>query len=255
MIEWENILPLAIVLCLGIFAQAASGFAAGLLIVSLLIWLGYPVPEAQTSLIIATIPQNLWGVWTFRDAISIKPMIVPASGRLLFLPLGIATLHAMEMLDVDTIKQLVGGIMLAITLVICCLRPAPQQKLHPSWSWLAFPISGFLQGLVGMGGPAMVLWVQAHDWDTRRSRGFLFSMYLISMLPALGMLYAAFGDRIIEPALLAGALTPLLLVATALGLKAGTLLGRNRLRRVTMAFLVLVGIAGLAAPWLSSNGR
>ncbi len=48
-----------------IFIQAAAGFAAGLLIVSVLSWYGYPIPEAQAALIVATIPQNCWGCGSF----------------------------------------------------------------------------------------------------------------------------------------------------------------------------------------------
>jgi uncharacterized protein len=251
MFELDSLLPLAIVLCIGIFAQAASGFAAGLLIVSMLIWLGYSIPEAQASLIVATIPQNMWGVWKFRDSVSIKQVAWPAVGRLASLPVGIAVLWSMETLPIDRVKQIVGGVMLVITLAICVFRPVPRQSLHPGWGILAFPISGFLQGLVGMGGPAMVLWVQAHDWNTRQSRGFLFAMYLISMIPAIAMLYVAFGDRIIEPSLIAFAMTPLLLVSTSLGLSAGTKLGRNRLRRITLAVLIFIGACGLIAPWFS----
>jgi uncharacterized protein len=249
--DLPSLLPLAIVLCAGIFAQAASGFAAGLLIVSALVWFGYPIPEAQASLIVATIPQNVWSVWKFRDCVSIKQVAWPATGRLLSLPLGIFALHAMESLSMETIKQIVGGVMLTITLTICFLNPTPRENLHWGWSWLAFPLSGFLQGLVGMGGPAMVLWVQAHDWDTRKSRGFLFMMYLISITPALLMLYFAFGSRIVEPSLIAAALTPLLLLFTGLGLRAGTWLGRARLRRVTLGILILMGLLSIASPILN----
>ncbi len=248
-------LLLAGVLCVGIFAQAASGFAAGLLIITTLVWFGYPIPEAQALLIVATIPQNLWGAWEFRESISPKQIAWPAFGRLLFLPLGILLLEAMESLSVETIKQLVSGIMLAITMAVCVLNPRPRQRLPWGWGWLSFPLSGFLQGLVGMGGPAMVLWVQAHDWDTKRSRGFLFAMYLVNITPALTLLYYKFGNRIVTPSLIASALIPLLLVATWLGLRAGTWLGRKRLRTVSLGILILIGIAGLAAPWMSAVRR
>lgn len=249
MFELDSLLPLAIVLCIGIFAQAASGFAAGLLIVSMLIWLGYSIPEAQASLIVATIPQNMWGVWKFRDSVSVKQVAWPAVGRLASLPIGIGVLWTMESLPMDRIKQIVGGVMLVITLALCFFQPTPHKSLHPGWGILAFPLSGFLQGLVGMGGPAMVLWVQAHDWDTRQSRGFLFAMYLISIGPAIAMLYVAFGNRIIEPSIIAFALTPLLLAVTSLGLATGTKLGRKRLRRLTLGVLILIGVCGLIAPW------
>jgi len=246
--DWLSVVPLALVLCLGIFAQAASGFAAGLLIVTTLVWFGYPIPEAQSALIVATIPQNLWGVWKFREFVDFKQLAWPASARVLALPVGFAMLHSMESLSTDVIKQIVGATMLGITISICVIRPEPRERLAWGWGALAFPLSGFLQGLVGMGGPAMVLWVQAHDWDTRRSRGFLFSMYLASIVPAMLILYFTFGDRIIKPAIVSISLTPILLLVTSLGLRSGTWLGRERLRRVTLAILLLMGVVSVAAP-------
>jgi uncharacterized protein len=251
MFDLETFVLLAIVLSLGAFVQAASGFAAGLLIVSVLVWIGYGIPEAQVALLIATLPQNIWGVWSFRDAIEPRALTWPAVGRLTFLPIGIGTLKQMENLPLETMKQVVGAVMLLITFSIIFLRPVPRQRLHPLWSWLAFPASGFLQGLVGMGGPAMVLWVQAHDWDTRRTRGFLFAMYLVSLFPAFAMVGYAFGDRIVGPAIMALFLTPLLIPITTWGLRTGTWLGQKRLRRLTLALLVLMGVMSVLAPLLS----
>lgn len=248
MFQLATFAMLAIVLSIGTFIQSASGFAAGLLIMSILVWLGYPIPEAQIALLIATIPQNLWGVWSFRDAIEPKRLFWPAVGRLGFLPVGIATLWWMDTLPPVRIKQVVGGLLLVITLTIVFLRVSPRERLHPAWSWLAFPASGFLQGLVGMGGPAMVLWVQAHDWDTRRSRGFLFAMYLISLFPAMAMISWTFGRRVGPAAIMALLLMPLLLAVTNYGLRAGTWLGRKRLRRLTISLLIFVAAMSLLSP-------
>lgn len=248
MFQLATFATLAIVLSLGTFIQSASGFAAGLLIMSILVWAGYPIPEAQIALLIATIPQNIWGVWSFRDAIETKRLFWPAVGRLGFLPVGIATLWWMDTLPPERIKQVVGGLMLAITLTIVFFQVSPRERLHPAWGFIAFPASGFLQGLVGMGGPAMVLWVQAHDWDTRRSRGFLFAMYLISLFPAMAMITYTFGRRVGPAAVMALLLMPLLLAVTNYGLRAGTWLGRKRLRRLTIALLIFVATMSLLAP-------
>ena len=223
-----SILPLAAVLFVGIFVQSAAGFAAGLLIVPALLWFGYTIPAAQCSLLVATIPQNLWGVWSLRDSLSRELVLWPGLGRLAFFPLGVSALQAMESLPIDTVRQIVGAVVVAATIAIMLVRPQPREQLHPFWAWVAFPVSGFLQGLVGMGGPAMVFWVQAHNWSTRRSRAFLFAMYLISILPALGVLYWFFGGRIVRPGMIAAATVPLLLLATYLGLKIGSRLGRER---------------------------
>ena len=218
------------------------------MIVPALLWGGYSIPEAQTALLIATIPQNIGGVWSLRDTITVERIAIPAMARVLFFPAGIFVLLYMESLPVMTLRQIVGGFVLVATLATILLKPKPQERIHPGWSWIAFPLSGFLQGLVGMGGPIMVFWAQAHDWDTRQVRGFLFAMYLASIVPALGFLYYSFGERIFTSSLATVMLIPLLLLVTMFGLKFGTLLGTKRLRTVTLGLLLILGLAGLAAP-------
>ncbi|MFK8112519.1 MAG: sulfite exporter TauE/SafE family protein [Rubripirellula sp.] len=248
-----SLIPFALIVCAGIFVQAAAGFAGGLVIVPALLWCGYSLPEAQASLLVATIPQNGLGVWSLRESIEPRRVLWPGVGRVAFLPVGAWCLVSMESLNMDTIRQIVGGFVLAATIATIVFQPQPKQHLHPIWAFLAFPISGFTQGLVGMGGPVMVFWVQAHDWSTRQSRGFLFTMYAVSILPALGILYAFFGDRIIAPGLMSAATVPLLMVATHYGLKLGTKMGRRRLRTVTLGILLVIGIAGIAAPLLRGS--
>ena len=96
----------------------------------------------------------------------------------------------------------------------------------------------------------MVFWVQAHDWSARQIRGFLFAMYLISLAPAFLFMFAFFGRRLVNPALSACAAIPILLLVTWIGLKFGNWLGRKRLRRVTLGLLLVMGIVGLASPWI-----
>ncbi|MEM9368610.1 MAG: sulfite exporter TauE/SafE family protein [Planctomycetota bacterium] len=238
------------ILSAGILVQAAAGFAGGLVIVPLMLWAGYSVPEAQSALLVATIPQNVAGVWSFRDAIEPNRLVGPAMGRLIALPIGVAALQWMESASMVLLRQLVGGCVLAATLATWWLRPTQRDSVAPFWGCLAFPTSGFLQGIVGMGGPVMVFWVQAHRWDTRQSRGFLFAMYLVSIVPAMIILYLFFGGRIVAPGLIAGMAIPWLLVVTQMGLRLGTWLGTERLRRVTLVLLFLIGLTGLLTPLL-----
>ncbi|MEO1527239.1 MAG: sulfite exporter TauE/SafE family protein [Planctomycetota bacterium] len=244
-------IAVATILSLGIFVQAAAGFAAGMLIIPTMLWMGYPIPEASMALLIATVPQNLFGVYSLRDSIEPKRLVWPGLGRVSFLPIGVLVLIWVEQnFPVMRIRQFVGGVVLAVTIATIVYQPSPRAKLHPGWAMLAFPVSGFLQGLVGMGGPAMVFWVTALDWDTRRIRGFLFGMYTISLIPAFLCLYFSFGSRIFDSAIMAALSIPSLLLATWLGLKFGNWLGRERLRRITLGLLLLMGIVGLASPWM-----
>lgn len=246
--------PIMAVLAVGIFVQSAAGFAAGMLIVPTLLWLGYAIPEASIALLVATVPQNVFGVYSLRDSITPHRLVGPGAGRLLFFPVGVVALIAIETaLPVVRIRQIVGGVVLLATIATIFYRPVPRERIHPAWAFVAFPLSGFLQGLVGMGGPAMVFWVSAHDWSSRQIRGFLFAMYLISLGPGIGMLFAFFGERLLVPAATALLSLPVLLIATWFGLKFGNWLGRNRLRRITLGLLLLMGIVGLAAPWIRSS--
>lgn len=242
------------VLSVGIFVQSAAGFAAGLLSVPSLLYLGHSIPEASTALLVATIPQNLYGVYSLRESIEPRRLIWPGGARLLFFPVGISALIYIETnFPIIRIRQFVGAMVLMVTLMTIFFRPHPRERIATFWAWLAFPLSGFLQGLVGMGGPPMVFWVSAHNWSTRQIRGFLFAMYLISLGPALVMLFAFFGRRVVEPAVAASLSIPILLLATSLGLKFGNWLGRDRLRRVTLGLLLAMGIIGLASPWIQGG--
>ena len=199
-------------------------------------------------------PQNVFGVYSLRDSISPNRLVGPGVGRLMFFPVGVVALIAVEnAFPVVRIRQMVGGVVLLATIATIVYRPIPRERIHPIWAFIAFPLSGFLQGLVGMGGPAMVFWVSAHDWSSRQIRGFLFGMYLISLGPGIGMLFAFFGERLLAPAATALLSLPVLLLATWIGLKFGNWLGRKRLRRITLGLLLMMGIVGLAAPWIRSS--
>lgn len=241
---------MALILGFGVFVQSAAGFAAGLVIISLMLWSGYSLPEAIAALSVASIPQNLMGVWQLREEIEFKQSVWPAIGRLVFLPVGLIGLVAIQSWPPNAIRQLVGGVVLAITLMIIAVRPKPRERIHPLWAWIAFPVSGWMQGFVGMGGPAMVFWVMAHDWSTKKSRGFLFTMYMSTLVPAWLLMYWRFGKAVIEPSIMAACSIPFLWVATHLGIRVGSWLGRHRLRTVIIILLIAFGVAGLASPWI-----
>lgn len=242
---------LAVVLTVGILIQASSGFAAGLLAIPVLLLSGsFAIPEAQAAILVSTVPQNIYGVWAFRHEVRGRDLIFPAGLRLLGLPVGALILYQVESFPRDAIHQGVGASVVALAVAMIILRPKPQAAISPVYSVPAFFLSGFLQGLIGMGGPPMVFWVQAHDWSTQRSRGFLFSMYLISLLPAFLTLYLVFGTRIGPSMLMSLFLVPWLLVVTWFGLRIGTRLGRERLRYVTLVLLVLLGLVAVLSPYL-----
>lgn len=240
----------ALVLAVGSFLQGSVGFAYGLFSVPVLMWLGWTVPQAQGAIYIGTCVQNIWGLWRFRDSVTLSEMVTPGLLRLLALPLGIACLMWLYRLEPDTVRQAVGAVLLAIVLVLAIWRPVPRDRLPAGWGWVAFTMSGFLQGLVGMGGPAMVLWVQAHGWSTQRSRAFLYAQYMVTLPVMLIVLVAAFGQPVVDACVVTLIMLPVIFAATAAGLGVGTRLGRRWLRITTLLLLATLAVSNLVSPWL-----
>lgn len=250
----QQFVPFALVVCAGIFTQSATGFAGGLVIIPLMLWAGHGVPEAQTAMLCATMPQNLLGVYRFRETIELRQLALPAALRIFAFPIGIAALYVVDDFPVTLVRQIVGVIVIGCVLLLLLLKPSPRHHLPQGWTWLAFLTSGFFAGMTGTGGPMMVLWVQAHDWSTRKVRSFLFIMYLMATPILLGLLYMTFRERVVRAFCSACLLIPVVLPVAHMGLHFGSRLGRNRLRRITFAMLLLIGILGLLAPLLSRNG-
>lgn len=255
MLPLSDLPSFAAVICLGIFIQSATGFAAGLIIMPLMLWAGQGIPEAQGALLVATIPQNLWGVIQYRRTIRFNELWLPGALRLAALPVGMAVLYFIDDFPVEQLRQLIGLVVIVCVVLLVAFRPPQRSQVPMVWTIIAFATSGFFQGCTGTGGPMMVLWVHAHDWSTQRTRAFLFVMYLVSVLPAWWLLAYLFGDRIVVSSLTALAMLPLLLVATWFGLRVGTWLGRKRLRRVTMGLLLVIGVAGVISPLFAGPSK
>jgi uncharacterized protein len=245
-------LPLfAFIVSLGILTQSATGFAAGLLIMPMMLWAGYGIPEGQSAILVSSVPQTVWGFCRFRDAVTYRELALPATLRVVALPVGVATLYLIDRFPKELVQQGIGIMVIAFVIAFTVLQPRPQEKLHPGWTWVAFLSSGFFQGCTGTGGPMMVFWVHAHDWSTRRTRAFLFMMYLVTSIPAWGLLYYYFPSRVIGPAFAAILAVPCVLLATVIGLRLGTWFGRSRLKRVTMTLLMVIGIMSVTSPWFT----
>jgi hypothetical protein len=246
----QQLLVLGIVLGLGSFAQGAVGFAAGLLIVPVMLACGWSVAEAQAVLLLATLVQNIWGTYTLRHALRPAELWLPAALRIGWMPVGVGLQWLLTGFGPMRTRQVVGFAVTAATLAMMWIRPQPRSQVAAVWTWLACSISGIFQGLCGMGGPALVLWVQAHDWHPDRSRGFLFAQYLLSLFPTLLLVGAVFGREVWRALGLAVILLPIIFLATAAGMRVGRCLNPERLRWLSYGLLLLLGLSQLLGPWL-----
>jgi uncharacterized membrane protein YfcA len=139
---------------------------------------------------------------------------------------------------------------LAVLLLQFYWRIEPREQLHPLWTLLAFSCSGLMHGLAAMGGPPAVLWVMAHRWSNRQTRAFLFSLFMLAGPVQVVLLYYSFGQEILWPMLAGLALTPVVAAGSAVGMRLGDSLSRNRLRQFAFGLLWVIALSSILAPFL-----
>jgi uncharacterized protein len=241
----ERLVLSMLVLALSAMLQATLGFAAGVLGIPLLMWSGNSLPEAQLMIITAMLPQNLLGLWRLRSHVTLREIAWPGLIRVLCLPLGLLGMSTILVTAPHWIDPLIGTLIL-VAVVTQWVRGSSWPTAG-RWYWVlpTFGLSGLLQGLTGMSAPPMVLWLQGQRLPADKSRAFLFSMYLISFLPQLCLMLWGFGPTMLSSGLVSVAALPLVLIAAAIGLRFGTVLGEHRLRPAIYLLLIWMALTAI----------
>lgn len=235
--------------------QGAVGFAAGLFGIPLLALAGISFPDAVAISLVAAAPQNIIPAWQLRREIDFRGALRPMLIRYAFMPLGVWALWLVGRENKDAASQFVGVMVLLIVGVQRAFRVAPQPRLHPLWEWLAFGMGGFLLGLCGMGGPAMVLWVLAHDWSMNRARAFLYYVFATG-IPVQGLLlWLFFGSQMLRAMTLSAAAFPSVVAGLAVGLYVSRLIPDAVLRRLSTLLLILIALSAIVTPYVLASRR
>ncbi|QDU92943.1 sulfite exporter TauE/SafE family protein [Lignipirellula cremea] len=243
----------AAILFVASFVQGSIGFAAGLIAIPALAQIGLSMPEAIAANLIASGLQNIAGLVELRKDIDWGIALRPALIRIATIPLGMAALVWLASIDKTDAQQVLGVIILAALILQLTARVKPQEHLHFGWEVLAFSAGGFFVGFCGMGGPPMMLWVMAHNWSTQKSRAFMFSMFITSIVPQALMMLWWFGLSVGTAMLFALFSAPVCYLGSYLGVKAGDIVSRKVMRNLVYATLTVVAVKALVMPLWSSR--
>ncbi|HEX5104824.1 MAG TPA: sulfite exporter TauE/SafE family protein [Pirellulaceae bacterium] len=244
-------LLVSLILFFSSVVQGAVGFAAGLFGIPLLMLTGVSLPDAVAISLVAAAVQNVAAAWQLRREIDYRLAVRPMLIRFATLPLGVWALSLIGSEQKDLAGQLVGVVVLAIVAVQSALRIEPRERIHQAWEWLAFGMGGFLLGLCGMGGPAMVLWVMAHNWPMNRARGFLFFIFATGIPLQALLLWLAFGNPILEAMLLGLVALPSVALGLYVGLWLAHIAPDRVLRILSWAVLVLIAVSSMVMPYVT----
>ncbi|MEM7682687.1 MAG: TSUP family transporter [Planctomycetota bacterium] len=244
------VLLAALAIGVGMFVQSAAGFGAGLAALPILLWAGWPLPEAICVVVAAATAQLASGVWRYRREIPWPTVWHVTAYRVLAMAPGLFLLIWLDT-HADLAKQAIGGAVVVAALLRAAIRVRPRKHLHPAVTAATGLTSGFLATGVGIGGPPLVIWASAHRWSNRATRGVLWAAFLIGIPPYAGLLIWKFGARVIPGTIVGVGLIPVSLGGMALGMVAVRKLSPTRLRALMLGVLVVFGLATLVQPWLA----
>ena len=237
----------------GCLMQAIIGFGAGLFAIPILVWLDLELPQAIAVMVTASGSQVIWGAIRYRAHIQWRPVLPVALGRAACLPLGILLLGLVAGMGQETMKQTVGAGLLLVVGLQWVARVTPRQQLHWGWGGVVAVSSGFLGGVLGMGGPPLVLWTSAHNWTANQQRASLWAIFTIGLGPTLGLFYWKFGRDILQAMLLGLTCIPFMVAGSTLGFRVGGRLASAHLRQISLVVLFLLGLASIIAPMLEGD--
>jgi len=224
--------------------QSAVGFGFGLFATPLLMHTGLPLPNAIAIVILSSLAQTLIGSRHLRESVPWRYSFTAAGIRTVVAISGLFVLKKLTTLTVADVK-LVVGLVLCLAVGLQSIRVKPVETLHWAWGAVAFGSSGFLAGLCGMGGPPLVLWALAHDWPSRKTRGFLFATFACSIPGHILLLSLLFGTEIVKSAGIGLLMLPATFLGVVIGLPIGNRIPRLLLRRIVYALLLGIGISAI----------
>lgn len=237
----EPLALVAVAVVAGATLQTAAGFGFGMVCVPALLWAGFEPPNAVGTLIGVTAVQTGRNLWRERAEMEWKPAARITLMRITGIPLGLWVLNELVKGDVVSAKAGIGMLLLAFLALRAAVRPRPRPRVATFWEWLAGMASGATGTIAGIGGPPLVLYALAHDWEPARVRRLIWGSFLMGGPVIVASLCVRFGPG---PAIHYGAgmlAAPLVWIGTELGRGLAKGWSRTVLDRVAYVLLFAIG--------------
>ncbi len=245
---WETILIGAAVLAFCSALQSAVGFGFALFSVPAMLLLGWPLPESVVIASLGSFVQRVQAVVHLRRDVHWGQLAGPIALALLGLPLGVGLLRLLSEADRGTVRQILGGLILAVVVVQRVWRVRPRERLHRAWGWVAGFCSGILSGLASIGGPPLVLWVHAHHWPNPRLRVTIPAITIPCTPLQIALILGAFGLGVLPSLPEAAVFLPAIVGGTVGGLAMGHRMAVHHVRLAAYMLLLLLCATAILSP-------
>ena len=245
-----EIVKIGSIMILGSIIQSSSGFGFGLFAVPLLLFMGFNLPETVIIVVIGSAIQKITALTQLWKAADWKGQAPFMAVGLASLPLGIYCMYRVSFLSQDSVKQIIGVIVLLLLLLQWKGIIKSSETVRSIWGYTAGFFSGLLNGLANIGGPPLVLWILAHRWSNEKMRvtPIAFSMIFVPFQIILMMI--TFGSMLVQPLIKVILLTPTVLLGTWTGLKIGGKISKEHLRLYMKLLLLFIAVSAVLKPFL-----
>lgn len=219
------------------FVQGVTGFGSGII---LMIFLPFFLPvgaAAGVSTLIMFVATALLA-WRYRHFLQWRRLIGP-----FIVYAGVATwsVHLGQQLNVNVLRMLLGGLLIALSAYFSLSRPRDAKPYPLVINLIFMIISGFFNGLFGIGGPLMALY---YLMMARRKEEYLASIQTFFLMDGIYVTALRFSQGILQPQdlwfVLAGMVGALIGTAAA-----NRLVDRLDTKMIKRIVYIFIGISGI----------
>lgn len=229
--------------CLAGFVQGLSGFAFGLVAMSVWVWSIEPL-LAGPMVVFGSVIGQLLGISSLRrsfDLIRAAPFIL---GGVLGVPIGVFLLRYV---DARLFRGGVGGFLIVYCTAMLMARHLPKVGWGGRWLDGAIgAIGGVMGGLGGLTGPAPTLWCTLRGWDRDTQRAVFQSFNLCMQVLTL-IVYAASGTLTASMGWIFALMVPIVILPTLAGLRLYRRFDTAQFQRFVLALLLVSGVVLVAS--------
>lgn len=225
----------ALVVFLSAFVQSLMGFGGALFAMPLLVLL-IGITTASPAFAVLALLATLLNTIRWRAHIVPRTLVQLAVPALIGIPLGV---YALAHVDPEIVTRLLGALVVLFAGYNLIGRRLPPLR-HTGWTYAAGFASGVLSGAYNTGGPPVVVYASAREWQPGEFRGNLQAFFLIT---AVALLFAHGAAGHYTPEVLRVALIGVvpLIVGQLTGVQVARRLDAARFRTLVLLLLILLG--------------
>lgn len=229
--------------CLAGFVQGLSGFAFGLVAMSVWAWSVEPI-LAGPMVVFGSVVGQILAAGKLRRSFDLKRAAPFIAGGVIGVPIGVMLLRYV---DARVFRGCVGGF-----LIIYCSAMLLARHL-PVIAWggrvadgFIGAIGGIMGGLGGLTGPAPTLWCTLRGWDRDKQRAVFQSFNLCMQVLTL-LVYVVSGTVTARMGWIFAVMVPVVILPTLAGLHLYTRISTARFQRLVLGLLLFSGVVLLVS--------